>query len=126
MAQDEDSYKAAEANDAGLEAIYVSASSVERLSPYFTILAAAFGLISDGYQNHLMTMSNVGGVHNNPKFGLLGLCRVQVVFRRLYPMDYTSSVSTRVSNALLVGELRRFAIYVPSYVCLNRLRQVLL
>ncbi|KAI3622443.1 putative glycerophosphoinositol permease [Moniliophthora roreri] len=56
----------------------------ERLSAYFTILAAAFGLISDGYQNNLMTMANV-------------------VFKRLYPSDYTSPVSTRVSNALLVG-----------------------
>ncbi|KAL0579105.1 Plasma membrane permease, mediates uptake of glycerophosphoinositol and glycerophosphocholine [Marasmius crinis-equi] len=57
----------------------------ERLSPYFTILASAFGLISDGYQNNLMTMANV-------------------VFKRLYPADYTSAVSTRVSNSLLVGE----------------------
>ncbi|THV04837.1 MFS Git1p-like glycerophosphoinositol permease [Dendrothele bispora CBS 962.96] len=56
----------------------------ERLSAYFTIAAAAFGLISDGYQNNLMTMANV-------------------VFKRLYPNDYTSVVSTRVSNALLVG-----------------------
>jgi hypothetical protein len=38
------------------------AISTEKLSPYFTILAAAFGLISDGYQNHLMTMSNVGSI----------------------------------------------------------------
>ncbi|KAK7058872.1 Plasma membrane permease, mediates uptake of glycerophosphoinositol and glycerophosphocholine [Paramarasmius palmivorus] len=59
-------------------------NSKERLSAYFTILAAAFGLISDGYQNNLMTMANV-------------------VFKRLYPSDYTSAVSTRVSNALLVG-----------------------
>ncbi|KAF5375106.1 hypothetical protein D9758_000176 [Tetrapyrgos nigripes] len=56
----------------------------ERLSAYFTIAAAAFGLISDGYQNNLMTMSNV-------------------VFKKLYPNDYTAVVSTRVSNALLVG-----------------------
>ncbi|KAF9532029.1 MFS Git1p-related glycerophosphoinositol permease [Crepidotus variabilis] len=55
------------------------------LSPYFTIAAAAFGLISDGYQNNLMTMSNV-------------------VFKKLYPKDYTSDVSTRVSNSLLVGK----------------------
>ncbi|TBU34588.1 MFS Git1p-like glycerophosphoinositol permease [Dichomitus squalens] len=49
-----------------------------------TIAAAAFGLISDGYQNNLMTMANV-------------------VFKKLYPKDYTPDVSTRVSNALLVG-----------------------
>ncbi|EMD34864.1 hypothetical protein CERSUDRAFT_54709 [Gelatoporia subvermispora B] len=50
------------------------------------IAAAGFGLISDGYQNNLMTMANV-------------------VFKTLYPKQYTSSVSTRVSNALLVGEV---------------------
>ncbi|KAH9847394.1 MFS Git1p-like glycerophosphoinositol permease [Lenzites betulinus] len=54
------------------------------LSAYMTIAAAAFGLISDGYQNNLMTMSNV-------------------VFKKLYPKEYTPDVSTRVSNALLVG-----------------------
>ncbi|KAF7978155.1 hypothetical protein HWV62_1330 [Athelia sp. TMB] len=59
-------------------------TSKEMLSATFTIAAAACGLISDGYQNNLMTMANV-------------------VFQRLYPKDYTSAVSTRVSNALLVG-----------------------
>ncbi|RPD64897.1 MFS Git1p-like glycerophosphoinositol permease [Lentinus tigrinus ALCF2SS1-7] len=54
------------------------------LSAYMTIAAAAFGLISDGYQNNIMTMTNV-------------------VFKKLYPADYTPDVSTRVSNALLVG-----------------------
>ncbi|RDX50399.1 MFS Git1p-like glycerophosphoinositol permease [Lentinus brumalis] len=49
-----------------------------------TIAAAAFGLISDGYQNNIMTMTNV-------------------VFKKLYPAEYTSDVSTRVSNSLLVG-----------------------
>ncbi|KAI0307756.1 MFS Git1p-related glycerophosphoinositol permease [Multifurca ochricompacta] len=58
----------------------------EKISAYFTIAAAAFGLISDGYQNNLMTMTNV-------------------VLKRLYPKDYTSSVSTRVSNSLLVGAI---------------------
>ncbi|KAF8807506.1 MFS Git1p-related glycerophosphoinositol permease [Phlegmacium glaucopus] len=55
-------------------------------SAYFTILAAGFGLISDGYQNNLMTMANV-------------------VFKTLYPKYYTPSVSTRVSNSLLVGAI---------------------
>lgn len=58
----------------------------ERLSAYFAILAAAFGLISDGYQNNLMTMANV-------------------VFKNLYPAAYTLAVSTRVSNSLLVGAI---------------------
>ncbi|PCH44779.1 hypothetical protein WOLCODRAFT_77494 [Wolfiporia cocos MD-104 SS10] len=57
------------------------------LSSYMTIAAAGFGLISDGYQNNLMTMANV-------------------VFKKLYPTVYVSSVSTRVSNSLLVeGEV---------------------
>ncbi|KII93547.1 hypothetical protein PLICRDRAFT_396161 [Plicaturopsis crispa FD-325 SS-3] len=58
----------------------------ESMSAYFTIAAAAFGLISDGYQNNLMTMTNV-------------------IFKKMYPKDYTSTVSTRVSNSLLVGEV---------------------
>ncbi|GJJ06255.1 hypothetical protein Clacol_000446 [Clathrus columnatus] len=58
----------------------------ERLSAYFTIAAAAFGLISDGYQNNLMTMGNV-------------------VFKKLHPVEYNSAVSTRVSNSLLVGAI---------------------
>ncbi|KAF9012099.1 MFS Git1p-like glycerophosphoinositol permease [Hymenopellis radicata] len=66
------------------EAQAVVETSKESMSAFFTILAAAFGLISDGYQNNLMTMSNV-------------------VFKKLYPDTYTSPVSTRVSNALLVG-----------------------
>ncbi|TFY80480.1 hypothetical protein EWM64_g3532 [Hericium alpestre] len=61
-----------------------TASYRQSVSAYFMIAAAAFGLISDGYQNNLMTMSNV-------------------VFKQLYPKDYTPSVSTRVSNSLLVG-----------------------
>ncbi|KAF8898632.1 MFS general substrate transporter [Infundibulicybe gibba] len=61
-------------------------NSKESLSAYFTILAAAFGLISDGYQNNIMTMSNV-------------------VFKTIYPKEYTASVSTRVSNSLLVGAI---------------------
>ncbi|KAI0698340.1 major facilitator superfamily domain-containing protein [Cytidiella melzeri] len=71
-------------------------SRKESLSAYFTIAAAAFGLISDGYQNNLMTMSNV-------------------VFKELYPAEYTSSVSTRVSNALLVGDI--FGMILVGFIC---------
>lgn len=46
---------------------------------------AGAALISDGYQNNLMTMTNV-------------------LFRQEYSNEYTSPVSTQVSNALLVGE----------------------
>jgi len=69
-----------------LQVVKQDRTTAEKISAYFTIAAAAFGLISDGYQNNLMTMTNV-------------------VFKRLYPKDYTSEVSTRVSNALLVGAI---------------------
>ncbi|KZT52149.1 MFS general substrate transporter [Calocera cornea HHB12733] len=58
----------------------------DKSSSFFTIVASGAGLISDGYQNSLMTMTNV-------------------VLALIYPTSYTSAVSTRVSNALLVGEI---------------------
>ena len=61
-------------------------SQRQRLSDIFTISAAGFALISDGYFNNLMTMVNV-------------------VLKKEYPTDYTPAVSTQVSNALLVGEI---------------------
>ncbi|OAA66502.1 Major facilitator superfamily domain, general substrate transporter [Niveomyces insectorum RCEF 264] len=61
-------------------------SKRQSLSDLFTILCAGAALISDGYQNNLMTMSNV-------------------LFKKEYPDVYVSSVSTQVSNALLVGEI---------------------
>jgi hypothetical protein len=56
-------------------------------------------------QNNLMTMTNVLcraylSLHYSH------ICaRFQVVFKNLYPKDYTSDVSTRVSNALLIGAI---------------------
>ena len=61
-------------------------SKRQSLSDLFTIFCAGFALISDGYQNNLMTMTNV-------------------VLKKEYAKQYTSAVSTRVSNALLVGEI---------------------
>ena len=61
-------------------------SARQRLSDVFTIACAGFALISDGYQNNLMTMVNV-------------------VLKAEYPKNYTSAYSTQVSNALLVGEI---------------------
>lgn len=58
----------------------------QRISDLFTILCAGCALISDGYANSLMTLINV-------------------VLQAQYPKQYVSSVSTRVSNALLVGEI---------------------
>ncbi|KAJ5184973.1 Major facilitator superfamily domain general substrate transporter [Penicillium cf. griseofulvum] len=58
----------------------------QSISDLFTIFASGFALISDGYQNNLMTMTNV-------------------LLKKEYPNEYTTTVSTRVSNALLVGEV---------------------
>lgn len=56
------------------------------ISDIFTILCCGVALISDGYQNNLMTMMNS-------------------LFTKEYPKVYTSTVKTRVSNSLLVGEI---------------------
>jgi len=61
-------------------------SKKQSLSDIFTIICAGAALISDGYQNSLMTMVNV-------------------ILKTEYKAEYTSVVSTRVSNALLVGEI---------------------
>ena len=61
-------------------------SRKQRISDLFTILCAGCALISDGYANSLMTLVNV-------------------ILVTQYPKQYVSSVSTRVSNALLVGEI---------------------
>lgn len=47
---------------------------------------AGAALLSDGYQNSLMTMMNV-------------------ILKQEYPTEYNAATSTRVSNALLVGEV---------------------
>ncbi|RYC56466.1 hypothetical protein CHU98_g9745 [Xylaria longipes] len=60
-------------------------SKTQRMSDLFTIFCAGFALISDGYQNNLMTATNV-------------------VLTHVYK-EYTSYYSTQVSNALLVGEI---------------------
>lgn len=64
----------------------VVSSKRQRISDLFTILCAGCALISDGYANSLMTLINV-------------------ILRSEYKREYTSAVSTRISNALLVGEI---------------------
>lgn len=54
--------------------------------PWFTIFCAGFALISDGYQNNLLTLINP-------------------LFAKLYGKHYSTSVKTRVSNALLIGAI---------------------
>lgn len=56
------------------------------LSDILTLVSSGFALISDGYQNNVMTMLNK-------------------LFVILYPHVYTSNVSTRVSNASIVGTI---------------------
>ncbi|CAI7586049.1 unnamed protein product, partial [Penicillium glandicola] len=77
----------------------------QSLSNLFTIFASGFALISDGYQNNLMwvewlllyiTVSNHGTPHRT---------MTNVLLKKEYPNEYTTTVSTRVSNALLVGEI---------------------
>ncbi len=55
-------------------------------SDIFTIICCGVALISDGYQNNLMTMMNA-------------------LFTKEYPKEYNSTMKTRVSNSLLVGEI---------------------
>lgn len=57
-----------------------------RLADILTIVCAGFALISDGYQNNVMTMVNL-------------------VFTKLYPSEYTADMKTNVSNASLVGTI---------------------
>ncbi|KAG1757461.1 major facilitator superfamily domain-containing protein [Suillus lakei] len=75
--------------EAELKATAHDLNKKESLSAYFTILAAGFGLISDGCRFSLKTADNDWSP--------------DVIFKQLYPNDYTSIVSTRVSNSLLVG-----------------------
>lgn len=72
--------------DDGIESMPAVPSRRQRVSDLFTILCAGCALISDGYANSLMTLINV-------------------VLGAQYPKQYVSAVSTRVSNALLVGEI---------------------
>lgn len=57
-----------------------------RVREIFVIICAGFALISDGYQNNVLTMVNQ-------------------VFTFQYPDEYSSKVKTRVSNAALVGTI---------------------
>lgn len=57
-----------------------------RVADIFTIVCAGFALISDGYQNNVMTMLNT-------------------VFAKLHPKEYTANMKTNVSNASLVGTI---------------------
>lgn len=57
-----------------------------RAADIFTIVCAGFALISDGYQNNVMTMLNT-------------------LYAKLYPAEYTTNMKTNVSNASLVGTI---------------------
>ncbi|SCU81964.1 LANO_0B04698g1_1 [Lachancea nothofagi CBS 11611] len=73
--------------DADLRRQRVNVSREKRLMNIFMIVAAGFALISDGYQNNVMSMLN-----------------------KVFPIEYGSKVysgtiATRVSNASLVGTI---------------------
>ncbi|ODV97195.1 hypothetical protein PACTADRAFT_32677 [Pachysolen tannophilus NRRL Y-2460] len=59
---------------------------IKSISDILTIICSGVALISDGYQNNIMTMLNN-------------------VFTKEYPKAYTSTVKTRVSNSLTVGTI---------------------
>ncbi|KAK9471340.1 general substrate transporter [Dipodascopsis tothii] len=61
-------------------------SKKSKVASYISIACSGAALISDGYQNNLMTMMNV-------------------LFALAYKTEYNSTMKTRVSNALLVGEV---------------------
>ncbi|PWN88316.1 MFS general substrate transporter, partial [Acaromyces ingoldii] len=64
-----------------------TAAKKAQLSPIFTVLAAGSALVSDGYQNNVMSLLNT-------------------LFAKRYGSKvYTSDVSTRVSNSLTVGTI---------------------
>lgn len=56
------------------------------IAEIFTIICSGFAMISDGYQNNVMTMLNT-------------------VFAQLYPQEYDLEMKTAVSNASLVGTI---------------------
>lgn len=56
-------------------------------------------------QNNLMTMSNACSVYLVSELKTDLVSFIQVVFKKIYPHTYTATVSTRVSNALLVGDI---------------------
>ncbi|BGP55985.1 hypothetical protein JCM8202_005127 [Rhodotorula sphaerocarpa] len=58
----------------------------QRLSAAFTVACAGVALISDGLQNNIMTLTNV-------------------VLRQIHGASYTGPISTRLSNASLVGTI---------------------
>ncbi|SCU93136.1 LADA_0G01530g1_1 [Lachancea dasiensis] len=73
--------------DAELRKQRVSVSREKQLMNIFMIIAAGFALISDGYQNNVMSMLN-----------------------KVFPVEYgkeaySATVSTRVSNASLIGTI---------------------
>ncbi|TPX65508.1 hypothetical protein SpCBS45565_g05168 [Spizellomyces sp. 'palustris'] len=78
-------------DESGVEADIVvpiedEVASTSRLGAYFTVLFAGFALLSDGYQNGIVSFVNS-------------------VFSRMYPDHYTDAVSTRISNAALAGQI---------------------
>lgn len=93
-------------------------SAVEQLSPNFAVL------LLNVDQNSLMTMGNVRTcLIVDAYLRTLYFLLLKVVFKILYPNDYTPDVLTRVSNSLLVGKNHLF--YSTITMLLLRIIQVL-
>ncbi|KAI0698341.1 MFS Git1p-related glycerophosphoinositol permease [Cytidiella melzeri] len=89
-------------------------SRKESLSVYFTIAAAACGLIrygGSGWEFELLRVVDKTVIVTGSSLMTMS----NVVFKELYPAEYTSSVSTRVSNALLVGDI--FGMILVGFIC---------
>lgn len=63
-----------------------SLSNSAKWGAYLTVLFAGFALLSDGYQNGIVSF-------------------VDSLFSRIYPKEYTTEISTRIANAALVGQI---------------------
>lgn len=81
--------------------------SKRRLADVLTIVCAGLALISDGYQNNVMSMANT-------------------VLARLYPKEYTDNMKTMVSNASLVGTIFGQAIVGVLSDRLNRKQSIVI
>ncbi|KAI9092825.1 major facilitator superfamily domain-containing protein [Phlyctochytrium arcticum] len=66
--------------------IEVEEAVKSKVGAYLTVLFAGFALLSDGYQNGIVSFLNA-------------------IFSRLYPAEFTAPVSTRISNAALAGQI---------------------
>lgn len=73
-----------------------------RATSIWVVVGSALANFSDGYQNQLVNIMTCP-VRSEPQANLDQSSSTNVVFKHLESDYYTSSVQTRISNALLVG-----------------------